>query len=199
MKKFSLGVTGGIGSGKTSVCRVFNVLGVPVFSADDEAKNIMNSEKSVADSVNEITGLDMYEGGSLNRARLAELIFNDQSILARINRTIHPLVKERFQNWRDIQESEYVILEAAILFESGSFNILDRVLTVVAPMEERIDRVMKRNCLTKEQVMERIRNQSNDDFKTSQSFYVINNADNRLVIPDIIKIHKDILNYLKNN
>jgi dephospho-CoA kinase len=193
-----LGVTGGIGSGKTSVCRVFNILGIPVFSADEEAKIVMDSDREVMSKVNHIAGKDLYAGGSLDRKELARLIFNDEKLLQKINSTVHPVIFENFRVWSNLQESEYVILEAAILFESGSSGIVDRIATVIAPVEERIERVIRRNNLTREEVLERIRNQSDDEEKIRQSDFVINNSDTEMIIPAIIKIHEKMLLEIKN-
>lgn len=192
-----LGVTGGIGSGKTSVCKVFNVLGIPVFSADAEAKIIMESDKSVIEVINSIAGRDIYRNGLLNRAELANLIFNNVELLKKVNRTVHPVVSEYFKQWEKLQDAPYVIMEAAILFESGASSLVDRVLTVIAPIEERIDRVIKRNNLTREQVMDRIVNQISDEEKIKQSHYVIDNSDNAMIIPAILKVHEAILNIIK--
>lgn len=194
--EFKLGVTGGIGSGKTSVCRVFNVLGIPVFSADETAREIMESDPVITEKVNMIAGRNMYAGGGLDRDALAGLIFNNRELLVKINNAVHPVVREKFVKWSEEQESGYIILEAAILFESGTYKILDRILTVITPLEERIERVMKRNYLTREQVLDRIRNQSDDDFKISRSDYIVNNSDNDMIIPAIVKIHNDIIEYL---
>jgi dephospho-CoA kinase len=196
--KFKLGITGGIGSGKTSVCRVFNVLGIPVFSADTEAKIIMETDPAVISLVNSVAGRDMYISGSLDRAALADMIFKDKELLERINEAVHPAVRKKFEDWSEIQESPYVILEAAILFESGTWKMLDRILTVVAPVEERIERVIKRNQLTREQVLDRIRNQSDDDYKTARSHYVVNNSDDIMIIPEIIRIHEEILRLINS-
>jgi dephospho-CoA kinase len=193
-----LGVTGGIGSGKTSVCRVFNILGIPVFSADEEAKLVMDADRDVMSKVNYIAGKDLYAGGSLDRKELARLIFNDEKLLQKINSTVHPVIFENFRVWSNLQESEYVILEAAILFESGSSGIVDRIATVIAPVEERIERVIRRNNLTREEVLERIRNQSDDEEKIRQSDFVINNSDTEMIIPAIIKIHEKMLSEIKN-
>ena len=194
--KFRLGITGGIGSGKTSVGRVFNVLGIPVFSADETAREIMESDQNIIENVNALAGRNMYTDGYLDRKALAGMIFNDSNLLVKINNIVHPVVRGKFIKWSEQQESDYVILEAAILFESGTYKILDRILTVIAPMEERIERVVKRNNLTREQVLDRIRNQSDDDFKIPRSYYVINNSDNEMIIPAVIKIHNDITEYL---
>ncbi len=191
-----LGVTGGIGSGKTSVCRVFNVLGIPVFSADTQAREIMNNDKSLTQRINSIAGMDLYSNGTLDRMKLADLIFNDYAILAKINSLVHPLVFELFKKWEMQQDSPYVIMEAAILFESGASKLVDKIVTVVAPIEERVDRVVRRNNLTRNQVLERIRNQIDDEARIKQSDYVIRNSENDMIIPAILEIHKDILNNL---
>jgi dephospho-CoA kinase len=160
-----LGVTGGIGSGKTSVCRVFKVLGIPVFSADPEARTIM---------------------------------INDPVLLNKINTLVHPVVFEHFIEWTGRQSAPYVIMEAAILFESGGSKLVDRVATVTAPVEERIARVTARNKLTREQVLDRIRNQMDDNTRINMSDYVINNSENEMIIPVILQIHDDILNHLNS-
>jgi dephospho-CoA kinase len=195
-EKFRLGVTGGIGSGKTSVCRVFNLLGVPVFSADEAARDIMDNDRTVIDKVNHIAGKDLYLSGKLDRSALAGLVFTDPQLLHKINQVVHPQVRERFNEWEKLQAADYVIFEAAILFESGTFQVLDRILTVVAPVEERIERVIKRNNLSREQILARIKNQSDDDYKVSRSHYVIDNSENKMIIPEILKIHNDILNII---
>jgi dephospho-CoA kinase len=188
-----IGVTGGIGSGKTTVCKVFTAIGIPVFSADNEAKKLMESDPQVMEQVNSIAGYDIYQGGTLNRAELAELIFNSRDLLERINGVVHPAVRRQFEIWYSDQEAGYVILEAAILFETGSYKTVDRIITVIAPFEERIERVVRRNSLTREQIMERIRNQSDDEYKISRSDFVIDNSDNRMIIPEILRIHDEIM------
>jgi dephospho-CoA kinase len=197
-----IGVTGGIGSGKTTVCRIFNTLGIPVFAADLEARRIMDSDPDIIGKVIEATGKGIYSSGELNRSELASLIFNNSELLEKINSIVHPAVRNCFEEWATNQSAPYVILEAAILLESKWLDSLDRVITVTAPMEERIRRVVLRNNLTREQVMERIRNQSDDEYKISRSDYVIDNSDNKMIIPEILGIHSDILeqiNLLKKN
>jgi dephospho-CoA kinase len=192
-----LGITGGIGSGKTSVCRVFNVLGIPVFSADLEARKIMEYDKGIMQKINSIAGKDLYPNGNLNRKELAALIFNNQSLLEKVNSLVHPLIFDQFRMWAKAQTSPYVIMEAAILFESGASELVDRIATVIAPMEERVDRVIHRNSLSREQVMERMRNQMDDDTRIRQSDYVIHNSEQDMIIPAILKIHDDILTHIK--
>lgn len=197
--RLRLGVTGGIGSGKSSVCKVFNVLGIPVFYSDPEAKAIMNNDLSVRSEINAIAGRDLYLSGNLDRAELAKLIFNDDELLGRVNALIHPLVFQNFLQWADMQAAPYVIMEAAILFESGASELVDKVLTVVAPLDQRIDRIVKGNQLTREQVMDRIRNQMDDDIKVKNSDYIIYNSEDDMIIPPVLRIHKDLLRQIGLN
>jgi dephospho-CoA kinase len=191
-----LGVTGGIGSGKTSVCRVFTVLGIPVFSTDPEAKKIMENDESVVRRINSIAGRNLYINGKLNRSELASLIFNDNNLLHKVNSLIHPIVFQHFGLWEAEQDAPYVIMEAAVLFESGGSKLVDRIATVVAPLEERVARVIQRNSLSREQVMERMQNQIDDEVRIRQSDYVINNSENDMIIPAILKIHDDIITHI---
>lgn len=193
---FRLGITGGIGSGKTSVCRIFTVLGIPVFSADPVASEIMDNDTDIRTKINSIAGKDIYNAGTLDRTELAKLIFSDPLLLIKVNELIHPLVFGRFDSWAKKQDAPYVIMEAAILFESGASKLVDRILTVVAPVEQRIERVIRRNNLTYEQVCQRIKNQIADEERISQSDYVISNSENDMIIPAVIKVHNDLMNHL---
>jgi dephospho-CoA kinase len=193
-----LGITGGIGSGKTSVCKVFRVLGIPVFYADPEANLVMNNDKFIIKEINKLAGSDLYSDGTMDRRKLASLIFNDQDLLKKVNSLVHPVVFDNFKQWTAIQDSPYVIMEAAILFESGASELVDRIATVFAPVEERISRVTQRNTLSREEVMERINNQMSDADRIKKSDYVINNSENEMIIPAILKIHEDILEHLNS-
>jgi len=191
-----LGVTGGIGSGKTSVCRVFNVLGIPVFSADQEAKEIMGNDIEIMGKINSIAGENLYKDGSLDRSGLATLIFNNQNLLDEVNALVHPVVFDHFKKWEMNQTALYTIMEAAILFESGASELVDRSVTVVAPIEERVNRVIQRGNLSREQVLERMRNQMDDSSRIKLSDYMIHNSENEMIIPQILEIHNDIINYI---
>ena len=191
-----LGVTGGIGAGKTSVCRVFSVLGIPVFSADTEAREVMDIDTGIILRINTIVGKDLYINGSLDRAELAKLIFNNNRLLEKINSLVHPVVFSRFREWEKKQSAPYVIMEAAILFESGGHKLVDRIATIIAPVEERISRVTFRNKLSRDQVMERIKNQMTDEERIKRSDYVINNSENEMIIPVILQIHEDLITHL---
>jgi dephospho-CoA kinase len=192
-----LGVTGGIGSGKTSVCKVFNILGIPVFSADAEAKKIMEVDADIILKLNTIVGKNLYTSGTLDRAELAKLIFSNRTMLDEVNSVVHPAVFSLFHKWIKKQSAPYVIMEAAILFESGGAKIVDRIVTVTAPVEERIARVTIRSNITREEVMERINNQMSDGDKIKRSDYVIDNSENAMIIPAVLNIHSDILKLIE--
>jgi len=192
-QSLKLGVTGGIGSGKTTICKVFAVLGIPVFSADTEAKRIQDSDRDLQIKINSLAGKDLFASGKLDRTEMAKLIFRDSDLLAKVNSIVHPAVFEYFREWLNKQDSPYAVMEAAILFESGAYRMMDRIVTVVTPMEERIERLVKGNKLTREQVTERIKNQIDDESRIKRSDYVIFNSENDIIIPAILGIHSEML------
>lgn len=196
-KGLKLGVTGGIGSGKTTVCKVFGVLGIPVFSADDEAKRILDSDREIQIKINLLAGKDLFSSGKLDRPALAKMIFNNKELLEKVNSIIHPAVFRSFGEWFNQQYSPYSIMEAAILFESGAFRFMDKIVTVVTPLDERIERLVSGNRLTREQINERIKNQIDDDSRIKQSDFIISNSENDLIIPSIIGIHEEMLKLCK--
>ena len=196
---FRLGVTGGIGSGKSTVCRVFKVLGIPVFISDDEAKKLMDNDPVIRKELNSIVNTDIYPEGILDRQKLAGLIFNDDNLLDKVNSLVHPAVLNAFNEWCGKQDSRYVILETALLLKSKLEWNINMTLSVIAPMEERILRVMERSSLTRDQVLERINKQMSENEMISKSDFVINNADNNMIIPEIIRIHNDIINLTGKN
>jgi dephospho-CoA kinase len=193
-----LGVTGGIGSGKTSVCKVFSVLGVPVFSADHAARIIIDSDEHIKNAINSIAGADLYSNGCLDRTALATLIFNNNTLLTKVNSLVHPVVFNHFAIWEKNQTAPYIIMEAAILFESGASKLVDKVATIVASEEERLNRVVLRSKLSRQQVLERMRNQLDDESRIRLSDYIIYNSENDMIIPAILKIHENIMANLKN-
>ncbi len=193
-----LGVTGGIGSGKTSVCKVFTVLGIPVFSTDRIAREIMDGDEYIISQINSIAGRDLYINGSLDRMALASLIFNNNNLLDKVNSLVHPVVFDHFSRWAMNQTSPYIIMEAAILFESGASKLVDKIATIVAPEEERLSRVTQRSKLSRHQVLERMMNQMSDDARIKLSDYVIYNSENDMIIPAILAIHDDILKKINN-
>lgn len=188
-----IGLTGGIGSGKTTIANHFRSLGVPVYIADDEARKIMQSEEVIS-SIKETFGGTIFEDGILNRARLAEIVFGDPAKLKLLNVIVHPAVKKHFKQWLlDHEEFPLVVYEAAILFESGNYKDFDWIITVSAPLESRIQRVIERDGVTREQVLERINAQWTDEQRVSKSDFVIENID-----PEIAKRKtEEILKILK--
>ncbi|RZJ54602.1 MAG: dephospho-CoA kinase [Flavobacterium sp.] len=192
-----IGLTGGIGSGKTTIANYFKELGVPVYIADDGARNVMQSE-SIIIKIRETFGGAIFEGNTLNRAKLAEIVFNDKEKLNQLNSIVHPAVKSDFEAWLlTHKEDEYVIYEAAILFESGRYKECDLIITVTAPEEVRIDRVLKRDNTTRDQVLSRMKMQWNDEKRISGSNFVINNENLKNAKEEVVKILK-ILNIKQN-
>jgi len=195
---FRLGVTGGIGSGKSTICKIFGVLGIPHFSADNSARLIMDTNILIRNSLNELTGTDLFAGGELDRKAFAGLIFNNNTLLERVNKLVHPLVFNDFEEWCLAQSSTYVILEAAILFESGGESYTDRVASVIAPVEERIMRVVDRNNMTRDEVTSRIKNQVSENELIRRADFIIDNSEICMAIPQVLRIHNEILAHLSN-
>ncbi len=185
-----IGLTGGIGSGKTTIAGYFKEIGIPVYIADDEAKKIMQS-KFVIEEIKKGFGHFLFENDVLNRARLAEIVFNDSKKLDQLNAIVHPAVKNDFELWlQNNKNHDYVIYEAAILFESGRYKDCDIVITVTAPEEVRIQRVLKRDKTTREQVLSRMKMQWKDEERISKSNFVILNEDLKIAREEVVKILK---------
>lgn len=190
MKK--IGITGGIGSGKTTVCKIFRLFGIAVFHADDEAKILQNNDPQIKRQLIERFGENIYsQDGVVDRKKLANIVFNDPSELSFLNSIIHPVVKQKFLTWVDDYQNEpYVLFEAAILFEVGFANNFDLNILVTADERIRIKRVIRRDHLTEEAVRQRILNQSPDINKVNMANYIIENNNDRLLLPQIIKLDK---------
>jgi dephospho-CoA kinase len=189
-----IGLTGGIGSGKTTLATYLKSLGIPVFIADDEAKKLMQSPEVVAE-IQTFFGKAIFENGVLNRQQLAAIVFSNSEKLSQLNAIIHPAVKKHFEIWLDQYLSEpFVVYEAAILFESGSYQNCDYIITITAPLEDRISRVMQRDNSSRDQVMERINAQWTDDQRAAKSNYVIDNTSAQLAQLEIDKILKILKN-----
>ncbi len=194
----TIGITGGIGSGKSTVCKVFKFLGVPVFEADVVAKNLINSNPKIKKELIHLFGSGIYmNNGTVNRKKLAQIIFNDDIQLAKINALIHPAVKEEFRRWQKRQTTKYVLHEAAILFESGLYKDMDFTILVTAPKEERLERVMKRDNISKEMVLKRMGKQWTDEQLRKLATIEIKNDNRSLILPEIIKTDKQIKQYGK--
>lgn len=188
-----VGITGGIGSGKSTVCRVFSVLGIPVFESDKIARELMNTDTEIKQQLVDLFGTAVYlPDHTINRKYLAGIVFNNPSLLAQLNTIVHPVVRKTFFDWCEKQQTPYIIHEAAILFESGFYKMMDKTITVITSEHERIQRVMKRDGITLEMVNERIKNQWNDQQRMELADFVIGNNDDELVIPQVIEIDKKL-------
>ena len=170
-----VGITGGIGSGKTTVTKMFEALGVPVYYADDEAKKLMSSSLIIREALISLLGEETYTNGILNRKFMADKIFNDKVLLEKANAIIHPQVAEHFQKWVTVQNHPFVLKEAAILYESGSYKQCDKVILVTAPKETRILRVMERDKVSREEVEARMKNQWEDSEKEELADFILQN------------------------
>jgi len=187
-----IGLTGGIGSGKSVVAKIFATLGIPVFNADDEAKRIMQTSTEIKTKLIEQFGTDIYNAHGLDKEKLASIVFNDSFQLQLLNAIVHPVTIQAAKDWAAKQTSPYVIKEAALIFESGAADGLFKVIGVTAPLSIRIHRVMQRDGITKDQVDARMRNQISDTIKMRLCDYVIENNNQQMVIPQVLEIDKVI-------
>jgi len=188
-----VGLTGGIGSGKTTVAKQFMALGIPVYIADEEAKKLMVTSKIMQRKLIQLFGNEAYVDNKLNKPFIATIIFNDKTFLQKMNAIVHPRVANHFKKWVLKQKAPYVIKEVAILFENNGYKQCDYVITVTAPLEVRIERVLKRDNTTKEKVKAIIKNQWTDDEKVKRSHFVISNTDLESTKTQVTKIHSQIL------
>ena len=187
-----VGLTGNIGSGKSLVARIFKSFDIPVFEADKEAKTILYSPE-VSKKVIQVFGHEILTDDSIDKKKLANLAFNDPALLQQLNNIIHPAVRQKFKHWAELQTNKpYIIYEAAILFESGQYKELDKIITVFADPETRIQRVMLRDGVPRELVLERIKNQWPDAKKNALADFVIFNNGKEFLITQAEKIHYQI-------
>ena len=191
MKK--IGLTGGIGVGKTFVSEIFQKMGYSVFFADLHAKKCMHESDDLKTEIKQNFGNEIYQKGVLQKNRLSNIVFNDTKKLQELNSLVHPFVQRRFEDWCKNQQSKFVIKEAAILFESEAHKGLDGVICVSAPFEKRIERVMTRDNCTKDDVIKRIESQMPQEKKEKLSDFVIFNNDKKELIPQIISICKKLI------
>lgn len=185
-----IGLTGGIGSGKSTVAKIFETLGIPVYYADAEAKRLMNSSETLKKVIRQNFGEATYENDQLNRKYLAGIVFNDPEKLELLNALIHPVTINDAEQWMQQQSAPYSIKEAALLFESGAAENLDLIVGVYAPQALRIKRVMKRDGLTADEIMKRINRQVNEEMKMKLCDFVITNNEQELLIPQVLKLHQ---------
>ena len=192
-----VGITGNIGSGKTTVSRIFEVLGIPVFYADIAAKHVMVNDEILITAIKGAFGdASYFDDGSLNRKHIANIVFNDEKELAVLNSIVHPAVFRAFDNWvKQYNDVPYVLKEAALLFESDSYKMCDKTIMVTAPLPMRIQRVAARDGMSEAEIMSRESKQFTEEKKAKLADYVIRNDNSELVIPQVLKLHKEFIAY----
>ena len=194
----SVGVTGGIGSGKSLVCKIFGTFGIPVFEADKEARLLLEKDDTIRKQLSHLLGNEIFPApGIVDRAKMAGIIFNDPYLLSQVNLIVHPAVRDLFASWRNRQQSAYVIQEAAILFETGGYHHMDLMVHVSAPEATRINRVTERDRISPEQVRTRMANQWTDERKSALADFVILNDGSHFLIKQVIEIHNKIVQHGK--
>jgi len=188
-----VGLTGGIGSGKTTVAKEFKKLGVPIYIADEEAKKLMNKSKVIKRKLKTLFGDEAYVNDRLNRPFLAQKIFNNKDYLQQMNAIVHPKVAKHFEKWLVKQKAPYIIKEVAILFENGSYKDCDFIITVAATIENRITRLLKRDETTISKIQAIMNNQWPDEKKIALSQFVINNNNFENTVKQVQDVHKQLL------
>ena len=189
-----IGLTGGIGSGKTTIANHFRKANIPVYIADDEARKLMQSPE-IIEEIKKAFGDSIFDDAILNRERLSQIVFNDPEKLKQLNAIIHPAVRKHFRDWvLKYENTPFVVYEAAILFESGNYKNCDLIITVTAPIESRIQRVIQRDKTTRELVLKRINAQWNDEQRIAKSDFVIENVSPKTTKTEIDKILKILKN-----
>jgi dephospho-CoA kinase len=192
MKK--IGITGSIGSGKSTVTQMFAALGIPIYDADSRAKHLMISDPNLITQIKHLFGDQAYlPSGELNRAHIASIAFQQPTILAQLNALVHPAVFSDFDRWSMEQSAAYLIKEAALMFESDSYKQMDEVIVVTAPEELRISRTIIRDHITREAVLSRMNNQLSQEEKLLRGQYEIRNNEQELLIPQVIALHQQFL------
>lgn len=188
-----IGLTGGIGSGKSIVAGIFKMLSVPVFNSDVEAKLIMEKDEQLALSIQTLLGTESYENKKLNKKYIANIVFNNPLKLEKLNQLVHPAAILAANRWMSLQKTHYAVKEAALMFESASASNLDYVIGVYAPQNLRISRVMKRDQLTSEQVIARMDKQMNEEEKMKLCDFILINNEQQLLIPQVLQLHEKFM------
>lgn len=188
-----IGLTGGLGSGKSTVAHIFEVLGIPVYYADVASKRLMNDEEKVKEAVKAAFGEEVYPEGILDRKYLAEIVFRDEKKLEVLNSIVHPATLRDADEWMIKQTTPYIIKEAALIFESGSHQSLDHVIGVKAPLPLRLQRAIKRDNISKEEAMARINRQISEEIKMRLCDFIIVNDEQQMVIPQVLELHQKFM------
>lgn len=198
-----IGITGNIGSGKTTVSKLFELMGIPVFYADDAAKILMVTDEVLIAGIKQTFGHESYlDDQTLNRKHIADIVFNNETQLAKLNALVHPAVFRAFNSWAEEELKDdvpYVLKEAAVLFESSSYKFCDKTIMVAAPLELRIKRVMHRDNITRQEVLNREARQFSEEKKIQLADYVIKNDESELVIPQVLKLHEEFLSLVNGH
>jgi dephospho-CoA kinase len=193
-----IGLTGGIGSGKTLVASIFHHLGIPIYYADQAAKDLQNSDPEIREKLTHLFGNELYKDGNLNKVYLASIVFSNPEKLKALNAVMHPATLQAAANWMQKQSTPYAIKEAALIFEANAQKDLDFVIGVYAPKEIRLKRTMLRDNSSAEQVLKRMQNQMDEEQKMKLCQFVIINDENQLLIPQILAIHNQLIELSKN-
>ena len=188
-----IGLTGGIGSGKTTVAKIFEVLAVPVYYADDAAKRIMNEDEDLKQKIIQHFGTEAYADNQLNRSHISAIVFTAPEKLALLNSLVHPVTIADADKWMQRQTAPYIIKEAALMFESDAHNHVDYVIGVSAPEQMRIQRTMQRDGISETAVAARINKQMNEEEKLKLCDFIINNDETQLLIPQVLQLHEKFL------
>ncbi|MGB5228231.1 dephospho-CoA kinase [Eudoraea sp.] len=187
-----IGLTGGIGSGKTTVAKLFKELGVPVYNSDLRAKKLMKNSKEIRTAVMDLLGKDSYVLERLNKKYIADKVFNNKELLQKLNEIVHPAVRNDFLRWVKSRKAAYVIQEAAILFENNSYSNFDKIILVKAPKQVRLERIIARDNGAKEEILARMENQWDDSKKMPLSDYIIENIDLDQTKLQVQQIHQQL-------
>jgi dephospho-CoA kinase len=193
-----IGITGGIGSGKSTVAKVFGVLGIPVYNADLAAKRLMNEDAALKEKIKEQFGDDVYKSEKLDTKYLAQIVFSSEEKLEALNSIVHPATINDANAWMLKQTTPYTLKEAALLFESGAAELLDYVIGVTAPAPLRLQRVMQRDNSSREEVMARMNKQMDEEIKMKLCNFIITNDEQQLLIPQVLALHETILSLAEN-
>lgn len=188
----TIGITGGIGSGKSTVAKIFVSMGYPVYNSDVRAKDILNVNPKVISKISNLFGKNIYNDGEIDRKKLASIVFGDKEKLAKLNAIVHPAVGEDFETWRANQTTSFVLKESAILFETGIYKKLDSIILVTSPIKTRIERIQIRDNSTQKEIESRIQNQWLDEKKIPLSNFIIDNSGEILIIPQVLQIIEKI-------
>lgn len=190
---FKVGLTGGIGSGKTTVAKIFETLGIPVYYADTEARRLMNTDPELKDAIIKNFGEEAYKEGTLNKNYISALVFHNKEKLELLNSLVHPVTMKDGETWIQSQKTPYAIHEAALIFEAGVDKRLNKVIGVYSPQAIRLKRVMERDQLKEEDVLIRIKGQMDEEKKMQLCDFIIHNDEQQLLIPQVTELHKKLL------